>query len=197
LTRIAAIVPRRQISINGRNLALPPTVRLDSSRGRAIVQWTAHSGAEGPAVLRLNDCWGILTSALPGFSSDLNHPSLVKDPESSYRSGELSINGFLIFFRVKENGSKRKRPCPACPCASSRRPEHAETRPAFAQATAGLRKVRALYSVRPADARRGTKGNQKSKEEGARSKAPSRGYLRPPDLREKIHFPIVKPVGGR
>jgi hypothetical protein len=32
-------------------------------------------------------------------------------------------------FHVKENRTKRKRPCPATPCASSRRPEHAETRP--------------------------------------------------------------------
>jgi hypothetical protein len=54
----------------------------------------------------------------------------------------------FIFFRVEENEPKEDARVPrrgALPCASSTRPERAETRPAFAKATAGFRQVRALF----------------------------------------------------
>jgi hypothetical protein len=60
----------------------------------------------------------------------------------------------FIFFHVEENEPKEDARVPrryALPCASSTRPERAETR--FAQ------KVRALLSGRIVDARRGTKGD--------------------------------------
>ena len=65
---------------------------------------------------------------------------------------------YVHFLPRGRKRTNRRRPCPAPPCASSVRPEHAETRPAFAKATAGLRQVRALFPVRSSDARRGTKG---------------------------------------
>jgi len=81
------------------------------------------------------------------------------------------MEAFLHFLSRDRNRSKRARPCPAYPCASSVRPERAETHPP----SLGLRRaqtVRALFSVRPADARRGTMGKPKS---ANHFKPPSRG----------------------
>jgi len=56
------------------------------------------------------------------FSFDLKPPSLVEARGGSTDSGCLYINCIFIFFHVKENRSKRKRPCPAFSCASPNRP---------------------------------------------------------------------------
>jgi hypothetical protein len=59
----------------------------------------------------------------------LKPASPVEVPDGSHQSGEDFLYRSFIFFLAKENRTKRKRPRPASPCASPKRPEHAETRP--------------------------------------------------------------------
>jgi hypothetical protein len=54
---------------------------------------------------------------------------MIEIPERLHSSGKGFLLITFIFFLAKENGTKRKRPCPAYPCASTLRPERAETHP--------------------------------------------------------------------
>jgi len=49
------------------------------------------------------------------FLFDQNPPFLVEEPEIFYRSGERLFFRLFIFFRVEENRTNRRRPCPAAP----------------------------------------------------------------------------------
>ena len=70
------------------------------------------------------------------ISLDLNPPPLVEAPEIFYWSCVPTCKSFLHFLSRDRKRRKRARPCPASSCASSRRPEHAETR--FAQTVRAL-----------------------------------------------------------
>jgi len=60
----------------------------------------------------------------------INNGSFFFMPRLSRYTWLMNI-ALFIFFHVEENGTKRRRPCPAYSCASPKRTEHAETPPPF------------------------------------------------------------------
>ena len=120
----------------------------------------------------------------PGFVSPLI--SMVGNPERCCRSGgAFFIEGFFIFLHVQENGSKGSNA--HVPLHPARHRSGRSTRKLAPPSLScgGTQTVRALLSVRPADARRGTKGNLKTN--NIIFKPYRGGYLRSSTRLEEIH----------